>query len=132
MSLLTKFLLNVPSARHGFATHAPRIGLLGVPYNRGIKRIDVLGTELAPNAIRDGDLEGEIKYFNEHVDYKDFGDLRIDSTDVKQTEPLNMHHYNRGFQSTMHRLSEKVCEIRKDNRVCVALGGDHALAVGKF
>lgn len=134
MGLFMKLIFNAKPARHSFATYATktRVGLLGVPYNRGSKETETKGLDFAPTAIRNGNLVDEIKYFNEHVDFKDFGDLKMDFIKVQQNEPTNMHHYNEGFQTTMHRLCEKVCEIRNDNRTCVTLGGDHAIAVGEL
>lgn len=135
MSLLSKLVLhsNTP-IRRSFSSNITKtkIGLLGVPFNRGVKEPGIIGTELAPKAIRDGGLIKEITSFNENLDLKDFGDLIIDSNNVKQTAPANMHHYNTGFQSTMQRLSDKVQEIRKEERICVTIGGDHSIAVGEF
>lgn len=131
MNSLSK--LNNCFVRRYFATQATKtkIGLLGVPFKNGSNHQKIKGTELAPNVIRDGGLIEEITYFNEHVDLKDFGDLRIDTTNIRQIEPKNMLYYNDGFQSTMHRLCEKVSEIRNEDRMCVTLGGDHAIAVGE-
>lgn len=134
MSLLSKFVSPIRSIRRRFASNVAqtKVGLLGVPFNRGLKVAGIIGTELAPKVIRDGGLVKEITSFHEHLDMKDFGDLIIDSNNVKQTAPANMHHYNTGFQSTMQRLCDKVQEIRKEERICVTIGGDHSIAVGEF
>lgn len=120
--------------RRGFTSNVTKkkVGLLGVPFNRGVKEPGIIGTELAPKAIRNGGLVKEITGFNELVDLKDFGDLTIDSNNVKQSAPVNMHNFNTGFQSTMQRLSDKVQEIRKEKRICITIGGDHSIAVGEF
>lgn len=133
MSLLSKFVSHIAPIRHGFASNVTqtKVGLLGVPFNRGVKEPGIIGTELAPKVIRDGGLVKEIISFHENLDLKDFGDLTIDSNKIKQSAPANMYHYNTGFQSTMQRLSDKVQEIRKEERICVTIGGDHSIAVGE-
>jgi len=105
-----------------------KIGLLGVPYNEGTSRKGI-GTELAPQLIRKGGLVKEIEEFNEHVDIKDFGDLAVGDIKETVTSPKNMLNYTR-FMPLMKKISESVQEIRAENRICVTLGGDHALAVG--
>lgn len=134
MILLSKLALKITPIRRTFSSNVTqtKIGLLGVPFNRGVKEPGIIGTEHAPKAIRDGGLVKEITSFHENLDLKDFGDLIIDSNNVKQTPPANMHHYNTGFQSTMQRLSDMVQEIRKEERICVTIGGDHSIAVGKL
>lgn len=127
MSKLLRF--SVQSRMFATQSVKTKVGLLGVPYNDGTSRKDI-GTELAPKLIRDGGLVKEIVDFNENVDLKDFGDLSIDDTkDALKMNPKNILNYG-GFMPLMKRLSEKVQEIRAENRTCVTLGGDHALAVG--
>lgn len=111
-----------------------KVGLIGVPYNEGTEtKGKAYGLDIAPDLIRDGGLINEISKLNEHVDIKDFGNLAVDpnKTNFECGSPRNMHNYDHGFMNTMRRLSEKVSEIRKENRVCVTLGGDHSIAVGK-
>lgn len=105
-----------------------KIGLLGVPYNEGTSRKSI-GTELAPQLIRKSGLVKEIEEFNEHVDIKEFGDLAVGDIKETATSPKNMLNYTR-FMPLMKKISEKIQEIRAENRICVTLGGDHALAVG--
>lgn len=115
--------------RRQFST---KIGIVGAPYKYGTTHN--LGVERAPGLLRDHDLAGKIVEFNENVDIKDFGDV-VTSEPVVASDgvklPENMHHYDR-FMPTMQRLSEKIGEVRRDGRICVTLGGDHAIAVGRF
>lgn len=132
-SIMSSKLISSTRFQRLFSTQSRRtkIGLLGAPYNKGAKRNDV-GCDLAPNLLRQSNLISSITDSNEHVDVKDFGDLEIVGSQQEKkidNEPKNMHYYD-GFMSTMHRLSEKVSEIRKENRICITLGGDHAIAVG--
>lgn len=116
--------------RRHFST---KIGIVGVPYRYGTNRD--LGVERAPGLLRDSGLAAKIVEFNENVDVKDFGDVVAGEPRAVasggQKFPDNMHHYDR-FMPTMQRLSEKIGEVRRDGRICVTLGGDHAIAVGRF
>lgn len=106
-----------------------QIGLLGIPYNEGASRTNI-GTALAPDLIREGGLVKEIMDFNENVDVKDFGNLPVDDMkEASQASPTNMKNFD-GFMPIMKRISEKVQQIRAENRICINLGGDHGLAVG--
>lgn len=127
-------LLKLAGQQRLFSTQSvkTKIGLLGVPYNSGTAtnfadKIDILG----PKLIRqNGGLIEEIEEFNENVDIKDFGDLPInDAQSELKLSPKNMENYG-GFMPLMKLLSEKVQEIRAENRICITLGGDHSLAVG--
>lgn len=121
--------LTIPSRLFSTQVVKTKVGLLGVPYNGGTSRKGI-GTELAPDLIRKEGLVSEIEEFNESVDLKDFGNLNIDKNPQgSPSEPNNMLNYG-GFMPLMKRLSEKVQEIRNEKRICVTLGGDHALAVG--
>lgn len=104
-----------------------RIGLLGIPYNEGTTKKG--GAELAPAMIRQQGLMKSIMDFNEHVDIKDFGDLDVNVKEELNNQPDNMINYTR-FMPLMESISKKIVQIRTDNRICVTLGGDHAIAVG--
>lgn len=128
-------LINLVRVARGYSSSAStkfnitKIGLLGVPYDEGGP---TGGIALAPSAIRDGGLIQEILEFNEHVEIKDFGDVTLEPNEIRKWEelPQNMKNYN-SFMALMHRLSEKVCDIRNEDRICVTLGGDHSIAVGE-
>lgn len=128
--MMSKFL-SIQNRMFATQTVKTKVGLLGVPYKDGTSRQDI-GTELAPKLIREAGLIKEIQDFNENVDLKDFGDLSIDKTNnLPKKSSNNLLNYD-GFMPLMKRLSEKVQEIRAENRICVTLGGDHSLAVGKI
>lgn len=106
-----------------------RVGLLGVPYNQGTSK-QGNGVELAPAIIRQSDLIQGIQEFNPNVDIKDFGD--VPTTDLQKTitkVPKNMRNFS-GYMPLMNRISERVRDIRDEHRICITLGGDHAIAVG--
>lgn len=111
---------------------ATKIGIVGVPYRYGTN--GDYGVERAPGLLRDRHLAAKIVEFNENVDIKDFGDVVASEPQVASGGPKcpdNMHNYDR-FMPTMHRLSDKIGEVRRDGRICVTLGGDHSIAVGRF
>lgn len=106
-----------------------RIGLLGIPYGEGTSRKG-LGSDLAPHMIREHGLLQEIQDFNENVDIKDYGNLDCNNFSENIIKrPNNMVNYN-GFMPLMLSICNKVKEIRNEKRICVSLGGDHAIAVG--
>lgn len=125
-------LIQLGAQRRLFSTHPSKtqIGLIGIPYNEGTSRTNI-GTELAPALIRKGGLFKEIMEYNQRVDIKDFGDLPLnDINETLKSIPKNMLNYT-GFMTLMKRISDKIQEIRAENRICVTLGGDHGLAVGE-
>lgn len=107
-----------------------RVGIVGVPFNKGQQKS---GVSLAPQAIRKAGLVEEIKEFNQWVDIRDYGDVYERSAEIANAKllPKNMPNYAI-FAGTMQRLSDKVLEVYRDNRMCWTIGGDHSIAVGKF
>lgn len=105
-----------------------KIGVVGIPYNRGSSK--KTGTELAPNVIRQSGFIKQIQEFHPSIDIKDFGDVPFnDVQQTLETMPKNMLNYT-GLMPLMKRVIEKIQEIRAENRVCIALGGDHTIAIG--
>lgn len=107
-----------------------KIGIVGIPYNRGNPKRN--GTELAPNVIRQSDSFKEIKEFNENVDIKDFGDVAVNNIEQElESIPKNMLNYA-GLLPTMKSVSEKIQDVRAENRICITLGGDHTIVIGLY
>lgn len=106
------------------------MGIVGVPFDKGQR---LSGVSLGPGVIRKGGLIEDISEFNPWVDFKDFGDVAEQRMDILSdiSSPKNMRNYD-FFASTMQRLSDKVLEVYRDDRMCWTLGGDHSIAVGKF
>lgn len=125
---LVKF--TVPRRLFSTESMKTQIGVVGIPYNRGSSKKP--GTELAPNVIRQSGFIKETQEFYPNIDIKDFGDVPM--KDIRQTldsMPKNMLNYS-GLMPLMNRISEKIQEIRAENRICIALGGDHTIAIGSF
>lgn len=107
-----------------------RVGIVGVPFSKGQR---LSGVASGPHVIRKGGLIEEINEFNPWADIKDYGDVHEHVAEIPRgmSVPQNMPNYA-VFAGTMQRLSEKVLDVYRDNRMCWTLGGDHSIAVGKI
>ena len=62
------------------------------------------------------------------MDVKDYGDTSY-TIDPKLKERVpNMKNYEH-IVSCARVVSDKVCNIIKDKRICLTLGGDHAISM---
>ncbi|CAH2989986.1 unnamed protein product [Chilo suppressalis] len=105
-------------------TPLKKVGIVGVPFEKGQKKY---GVSVAPAALRAAGLIEELSEID-GLDVKDFGDIEVtcsDSTPVVD----NMAHLQQ-VSVCNKRLSDKVSEILKDERVAVTIGGDHSIGVG--
>ncbi|XP_071964375.1 arginase, hepatic-like [Antedon mediterranea] len=101
------------------------IGIIGVPLNKGQSKS---GTRLGPQTIRDAGLIEQLK--NIERDVKDYGDIKFPEIeeDVSSMKPLKN---SRSLGKATQMISDTVYKIMKeDKRLCMTLGGDHALSVG--
>lgn len=119
--------LTIFTMRRGLATNTNKIGIIGVPFGKGQRRN---GVHLGPKAIRDAGLVQEIINFNQNVDIKDYGDVPEVDVDVTSL-PKNMQNYHTVI-GTMRNLSHRVNQVLNEDRMCVTLGGDHSLGIGKY
>lgn len=62
---------------------------------------------------------------------KDYGNIEYKSKDLHGRLADNMKDL-RDFAECTKELSNQVQNIIKDNRICITLGGDHSIAVGKL
>ncbi|KAF5277713.1 hypothetical protein FQR65_LT03693 [Abscondita terminalis] len=119
-SKLTQCL--VTQVRH--VSKITKIGVLGVPFENGQPKV---GTGNAPKYIRDGGLIQSLKDIHEYMDVVDYGDVSY-KVDPHVKDVPNMKEYVH-MVSCAREVTKRVTEIIKDGRMCLTLGGDHAIAV---
>ncbi|XP_063832410.1 arginase, hepatic isoform X1 [Ostrinia nubilalis] len=101
-----------------------RVGIVGVPFEKGQKKY---GVSVAPAAMRAAGLIEQLKEIG-GLDVKDYGDIDISSC-VETVAVDNMAHLPLVSECN-RKLSSKVSEVLKDERVAITIGGDHSIGVG--
>ncbi|XP_033110760.1 arginase, hepatic-like [Anneissia japonica] len=114
------------SSRGLSQAQAPRnIGIIGAPINKGQGKS---GTRLGPQTIRDVGLIQQLKDIERDV--KDYGDIKFPEMDEDMTSMRPVKN-SRFLGKATQMISNAVYKIMKeDKRLCLTLGGDHALSVG--
>ncbi|CAH1117718.1 unnamed protein product [Phaedon cochleariae] len=128
--MLRKSVVNLRFVKRYFHSNETRIGVLGVPFEEGQPKVGVAN---GPDAIRKAGLIEQLTTIHEKVDLKDYGNIKYeimaDLVDEIQQNIPNMKGYAH-VASCNQKLSKEVERIIRDGRVCLTLGGDHAIAVG--
>ncbi|CAG9783081.1 unnamed protein product [Diatraea saccharalis] len=101
-----------------------KVGIVGVPFEKGQTKY---GVSVAPAALRAAGLIEELSQI-EGLDVKDYGDVEVVGGDTSQMVD-NMVHLQQ-VSICNKKVSEKVSQILKDDRVAVTIGGDHSIGVG--
>ncbi|CRK96985.1 CLUMA_CG010303, isoform A [Clunio marinus] len=109
-------------------TTAKGIGIIGVPFDKGAGKV---GTNEGPNALRDAGLIDEIRDISVNIDVKDYGDVHYELTKSSGRRINNLRNLEH-VAACNKALAEKIEEITNDNRMPIALGGDHSIAVGSI
>jgi arginase len=104
------------------------IGIVGVPFDKGAGR---RGANKGPKALRDAGLIDEIKSISPKIDVKDYGDVHYELMKSNGRNTNNLKELEH-VAACNKALADKIEEIRSDNRVSIALGGDHSLAFGSI
>ncbi|XP_052269200.1 arginase-1-like [Dreissena polymorpha] len=99
------------------------LGIVGVPVSKGQRRD---GTEKGPQVLRDGGLIEKLTRFGWNV--TDYGDVNYDyvDDDLPYDHVRNPRHIASGSLNTADQVER--C-LRAEGR-CIALGGDHSMAIG--
>lgn len=100
-----------------------KVGVIGVPFEKGQKKY---GVSVAPAAMRAAGLMQELTDIA-GLDVRDYGDIETICNDVVEVD--NMAHLSM-VSACNRKLSEKVSQVLKDERVAVTIGGDHSIGVG--
>ncbi|XP_053692591.1 arginase, hepatic [Sabethes cyaneus] len=105
-----------------------KIGIIGVPFEKGQRK---QGVGLGPKAIREAGLIDAIQEISYRLNIRDYGDINYEALNLSGRLTVNMKMLEHVASCTKH-LSERVTQVLKDDRLCLTLGGDHAIAIGSI
>ncbi|KAK3092282.1 hypothetical protein FSP39_000708 [Pinctada imbricata] len=102
-----------------------KVGVIGVPIHMGQPRP---GTEHGPEAMREGGLISKLEGLG--LDVEDQGDLFLE----KHDEDIHDHPAKnvKNVGSASSQIADSVYNTIKSGRTCLALGGDHSMAIGSI
>ncbi|GBP66791.1 Arginase-1 [Eumeta japonica] len=104
-----------------------RVGIIGVPFEKGQKKY---GVSVAPAAMRAAGLVEALKEI-EDLDVKDYGDIETPAG-LKEESPVSNMANLPAVSACNCVLSERVSQVLRDNRVAVTIGGDHCIGLDFF
>ncbi|KAF4531856.1 hypothetical protein B566_EDAN000884 [Ephemera danica] len=105
------------------STPVSRVGVFGVPFDKGQKKSGVSG---GPAVLRAGGILQDLLSFG--CDVKDYGDVTY-----KKEENLNPVPNMLALEEVaacMKEVSRLTHQILTDGRMCLSFGGDHSMGVG--
>ncbi|KAG6453620.1 arginase-1 isoform X2 [Manduca sexta] len=101
-----------------------KVGIIGVPFEKGQKKY---GVSVAPAAMRAARLVDHLKEID-GLDVKDYGDIEtVGSSENVNVD--NMTHLS-SVSACNKKLSECVSRVLRDGRIALTIGGDHSIGVG--
>lgn len=125
-SILTAFIRTLCSSARQEWKPLKKIGIIGVPFEKGQKKY---GVSLAPAALRTFGLIDSLQEI-EGLDVKDYGDVTAPH-DVDGSKKLVENMNALAVVSECNKLlSERVHKVMTDGRIAVTIGGDHSIGVG--
>lgn len=104
------------------------IGIIGVPFDKGAA---TRGANQGPKALRESGLIDEIRSISGNIDVKDYGDVHYELTKSNGRKINNLKQLEH-VAACNKALADKIEEIKNDNRMSIALGGDHSIAIGSI
>ncbi|XP_065079361.1 arginase-1 [Ochlerotatus camptorhynchus] len=105
-----------------------KIGIVGVPFEKGQRK---KGVGLGPKAIREAGLIDSIQEISHKLDIRDYGDIQYEALNLPGRMATNMKKLEH-VASCTKLLSHRVTQVLNDDRLCLTLGGDHAIAIGSI
>ncbi|XP_002739242.1 arginase-1-like [Saccoglossus kowalevskii] len=99
------------------------VGVIGFPFSKGQPQP---GVRSGPAAIRNAGLIEKIH--NLERDVKDYGDLDFEY--IADDPPYGLIKNPRNVGAANKKISAAVSNVINDNRLCISLGGDHAMSIG--
>ncbi|KAJ8958828.1 hypothetical protein NQ318_019590 [Aromia moschata] len=103
-----------------------KIGILGVPFDKGQPKVGVAN---GPDAIRNAGLVDQLASIHKKINIKDYGNVSYEINEEIEKHVPNMRDYVH-IASCNYELSKNVERIINDGRICLTLGGDHSLGIG--
>ncbi|WP_216828526.1 arginase [Alkalihalobacterium elongatum] len=103
-----------------------KVSIIGVPMDLGQKR---RGVDMGPSALRYAGLIEEIEEIGYEV--RDYGDLQIDRSRVKETVPVNLTNLHEVIRVS-EELQREVEKIQEEGSFPLLLGGDHSMSIGSI
>ncbi|WP_078427942.1 arginase [Alkalihalobacterium alkalinitrilicum] len=103
-----------------------KVSIIGVPMDLGQKR---RGVDMGPSALRYAGLIEEIEAIGYEV--RDYGDLQIDRSRVKETVPENLTNLHEVIRVS-EELQNEVEKIQEEGSFPLLLGGDHSMSIGSI
>ncbi|KAJ8734095.1 hypothetical protein PYW07_014646 [Mythimna separata] len=100
-----------------------KVGIIGVPFEKGQKKY---GVSVAPAALRYAGLLDQLREID-GLDVKDYGD--IETPGIEEVAMENMAHLAL-VSACNKKLSQKVSQVLREDRIAVTIGGDHSIGVG--
>nr|XP_029729328.1 arginase, hepatic-like [Aedes albopictus] len=105
-----------------------KIGIVGVPFEKGQRK---KGVGLGPKAIREAGLLDSIQEISNKLDIRDYGDIQYEALNLQGRLATNMKQLEH-VASCTKLLSQRVTRVLNEDRLCLTLGGDHAIAIGSI
>ncbi|XP_055639653.1 arginase, hepatic [Toxorhynchites rutilus septentrionalis] len=105
-----------------------KIGIVGVPFEKGQRK---KGVGLGPKAIREAGLIDSLQEVSHKLDIRDYGDIHYEALDLRGRTAVNMKKLEH-VASCTQVLSDRVAQVLREDRLCLTLGGDHAIAIGSI
>lgn len=113
---------------HGRSLSSKAIGIIGVPFDKGA---GTRGANHGPKVLRESGLIEEIKGISPNIDVKDYGDVHYELMKANGRKINNLKELEH-VAACNKALADKIEEIATDNRMPIALGGDHSIAIGSI
>jgi arginase len=119
-------LLKIVKSRDILKRFTSDYGIVGVPFDKGQRKS---GVGLGPTFLRNAGLIEHLQEISPSHNIKDYGDIQYEANNLGGRLTDNMSMLNH-VAACNEALSTQVTQVLNDNRICLTLGGDHAIGIG--
>ncbi|XP_014767975.1 arginase, hepatic [Octopus bimaculoides] len=116
----TRQVVQVSTRRH---IHLQKIGVIGVPLNKGQ---DKQGVELGPKALRDHGLITSLEDLGHRIN--DYGNIQFEN--IEEDDKQSLIKNGLFLSHASKKISNAVKKVIQAGEICLTLGGDHSLTTG--